>query len=35
VLVNGTGIVRDGKLTESRSGQLLRSGRDTSTPSLV
>ena len=24
VLVNGTGIVRDGKLTESRSGQLLR-----------
>jgi N-acyl-D-aspartate/D-glutamate deacylase len=35
VLVNGTGIVRDGKLTETRSGQLLRSGRDTSTPSLV
>jgi hypothetical protein len=34
VLVNGEAIVRDGTLTESRSGTLLRSGRDTRTPSL-
>ena len=34
VLVNGTPIVRDGKLTEERNGTLLRSGRDTRTPSL-
>jgi len=34
VLVNGTAIVRDGQLTEARSGQLLRSGRDTSTAPL-
>jgi N-acyl-D-aspartate/D-glutamate deacylase len=34
VLVNGEAIVRDGALTESRSGTLLRSGRDTRTPSL-
>jgi N-acyl-D-aspartate/D-glutamate deacylase len=34
VLVNGEAIVRDGVLTESRSGTLLRSGRDTRTPSL-
>jgi N-acyl-D-aspartate/D-glutamate deacylase len=35
VLVNGTGIVRDGKLTDARSGTLLRSGRDTRTASLT
>ncbi len=34
VLVNGAGIVRDGKLTDSRSGTLLRAGRDTHTASL-
>ncbi len=34
VLVNGTGIVRDGKLTDERGGTLLRSGRDTATASL-
>jgi N-acyl-D-aspartate/D-glutamate deacylase len=34
VLVNGTAIVRDGALTEARSGTLLRSGRDTATPSM-
>jgi N-acyl-D-aspartate/D-glutamate deacylase len=34
VLVNGTGIVRDGKLTDARTGTLLRSGRDTATASL-
>jgi N-acyl-D-aspartate/D-glutamate deacylase len=34
VLVNGRAIVRDGALTDSRSGTLLRSGRDTRTPSL-
>jgi N-acyl-D-aspartate/D-glutamate deacylase len=34
VLVNGTGIVRDAKLTDSRTGTLLRSGRDTETASL-
>lgn len=35
VLVNGTAIVRDGKLTDARGGTLLRSGRDTATPALV
>jgi N-acyl-D-aspartate/D-glutamate deacylase len=35
VLVNGTGIVRDGKLTDARGGQLLRAGRDTRTASMV
>jgi len=34
VLVNGEPIVRDGTLTPHRSGVLLRSGRDTSDPSL-
>ena len=34
VLVNGTGIVRDAKLTDARTGTLLRSGRDTETASL-
>ncbi len=34
VLVNGTSIVRDGTLTDARAGTLLRSGRDTRTPSL-
>jgi N-acyl-D-aspartate/D-glutamate deacylase len=34
VLVNGAPIVRDGVLTERRPGALLRSGRDTTTPSL-
>lgn len=34
VLVNGTPIVRDGALTDARAGTLLRSGRDTRTPSL-
>jgi N-acyl-D-aspartate/D-glutamate deacylase len=34
VLVNGKAIVRDGALTATRSGSLLRSGRDTKTPSL-
>jgi hypothetical protein len=32
--VNGAPIVRDGALTEERNGTLLRSGRDTRTPSL-
>ena len=31
VLVNGRAIVRDGELTDERSGTLLRSGRDTAT----
>jgi N-acyl-D-aspartate/D-glutamate deacylase len=35
VLVNGQAIVREGRLVESRPGRLLRSGRDTLTPSLV
>jgi N-acyl-D-aspartate/D-glutamate deacylase len=35
VLVNGTGIVRDGALTDARAGTLLRAGRDTRTASLV
>jgi N-acyl-D-aspartate/D-glutamate deacylase len=35
VLVNGTGIVRDGTLTDARNGQLLRAGRDTHTASMV
>ncbi len=35
VLVNGEPIVTDGELTDNRSGTLLRSGRDTATPSLV
>ncbi len=34
VLVNGTSIVRDGKLTDERNGTLLRSGRDTRTAPL-
>jgi N-acyl-D-aspartate/D-glutamate deacylase len=34
VLVNGTAIVRDGELTDARSGTLLRSGRDTHTAPL-
>jgi DNA-binding IclR family transcriptional regulator len=34
VLVNGAPIVRDGALTEARNGTLLRSGRDTATPSM-
>jgi N-acyl-D-aspartate/D-glutamate deacylase len=34
VLVNGTGIVRNSKLTDARTGTLLRSGRDTATASL-
>lgn len=34
VLVNGAPIVRDGRLTDARNGTLLRSGRDTRTPSL-
>jgi N-acyl-D-aspartate/D-glutamate deacylase len=34
VVVNGMPIVRDGELTGARSGTLLRSGRDSSTPSL-
>jgi N-acyl-D-aspartate/D-glutamate deacylase len=34
VLVNGTAIVRDGKLTAERNGTLLRAGRDSTTPSL-
>jgi N-acyl-D-aspartate/D-glutamate deacylase len=34
VLVNGTPIVRDGALTDARTGTLLRSGRDTRTPSM-
>jgi len=35
VLVNGQSIVEDGALTERRAGTLLRSGRDTATPSLA
>ncbi|MFA5884162.1 MAG: amidohydrolase family protein [Acidimicrobiia bacterium] len=35
VLVNGEAIVADGALTQGRSGTLLRSGRDTATPSLA
>jgi N-acyl-D-aspartate/D-glutamate deacylase len=34
VLVNGRAIVRDHELTGERAGTLLRSGRDTATPSL-
>ena len=34
VLVNGAPIVRDGRLTEAPAGSVLRSGRDTRTPSL-
>ncbi|MCU1344339.1 MAG: aminoacylase, partial [Acidimicrobiia bacterium] len=33
VLVNGKAIVRNGQLTQERSGTLLRSGRDTATAS--
>jgi N-acyl-D-aspartate/D-glutamate deacylase len=35
VLVNGVPIVSGGKLTDARSGALLRSGRDTSNPPLT
>jgi hypothetical protein len=35
VLVNGRAIVTDGALTDARAGTLIRSGRDTATPSLV
>ena len=35
VLVNGEAIVTDGALTDGRSGTLLRSGRDTATPTLA
>jgi N-acyl-D-aspartate/D-glutamate deacylase len=34
VVVNGTAVVRDGRLTDVRPGSVLRSGRDTRTPSL-
>jgi N-acyl-D-aspartate/D-glutamate deacylase len=34
VLVNGRAIVRDGSLTDERSGALLRAGRDSTTASL-
>lgn len=34
VLVNGEPIVADGRLTDVRNGSVLRSGRDTATPSL-
>jgi hypothetical protein len=34
VFVNGTSIVADGQLTGNRSGTILRSGRDTKTPTL-
>jgi N-acyl-D-aspartate/D-glutamate deacylase len=35
VLVNGQAIVENGALTATRSGTLIKSGRDTTTPSLV
>ena len=35
VLVGGTAIVRDGALTDARTGTLVRSGQDTATPELV
>ena len=35
VLVNGQAIVDNGALTDARAGTLLRSGRDTATPSLA
>jgi N-acyl-D-aspartate/D-glutamate deacylase len=35
VLVNGTPIVLDGRLTDARPGTLLRAGRDTATPALT
>ena len=34
VLVNGTQIVADGAFTDDRPGTVLRSGRDTATPSI-
>jgi N-acyl-D-aspartate/D-glutamate deacylase len=35
VLVNGEPVVENGALTDTRAGSLLRSGRDTGTPSMV
>jgi N-acyl-D-aspartate/D-glutamate deacylase len=34
VVVNGRPVVADGRLTDDRPGSVLRSGRDTRTPSL-
>jgi N-acyl-D-aspartate/D-glutamate deacylase len=34
VIVNGTPIVRDGRLLEARPGTVLRSGRDTANASM-
>jgi N-acyl-D-aspartate/D-glutamate deacylase len=34
VIVNGTEVVRDGKLADARPGAVLRAGRDTRTPAL-